>query len=314
MFGDEFERLARFVRELQAQSEPLLGNVARAQEQLRSLTSGPAQQAIADWQASTKLAERFVQDQAGFASLVERASEQMRIFEREIVPAATRIRASIIKHAEVHLKAQEKLHATGWIGLEDHLIDEELDQVAEQPDEGLDAYVSGLFAENEHERLREMLDDWMDVPYLAIREPLLQQCLAAHVAGLWGVVIPTLLPLVDGLSAEIAQVPGILGDRKAGEVIKVSAVISAYRSDAVLETIADRWTTITIEFVQNQVYRCTKFGVDSPPPNPFNRHWILHGRLPEYWSEANSLRAFLLVYVLAQVARLANKDATGPAI
>jgi hypothetical protein len=101
----------------------------------------------------------------------------------------------------------------------------------------------------------------------------------------------------------------MITDGDAGKLIKVSAVISSYRSEDAPESLSERWTTLVIDFVQGQVFAKSSFGKNPPPDNPFNRHWILHGRVPLYWSEANSLRAFLLVHVLAQVARLAEDRA-----
>lgn len=310
MNGDDFDKLLRFVRQIQRDYASTQKLITDAQG---GLAYGALQKSLEDWQSSIAIAEKLAQNPSAFHELAERTSRQFEAFQQNIGPLADRIRRDVARGEEqVHSRAIEKLRTTGWVGLETVLTYWDLDVLAQQPVDSLDDYICKLFAADEQQRLVEMVDSWMDVPYLLVRNELLDQCVVAHERRLWGAVIPGLLPLLDGLSAEIARVPGMMTDPEAGKLIKVSAVISEYRSEDVPEDLAGQWTTLVVDFVRTQVFAESSFKTDPPPPNPFNRHWILHGRVPAYWSEANSLRAFLLVHVLAQVARLAPESQQGP--
>src|SRR5713226_6089422 len=115
------------------------------------------------------------------------------------------------------------------------------------------------------------------------REPILRDALSAHRAGQSTLTIPALLPLADGLCAEI------LGITRTDSV-KILAQDWQSREREV-------WVDLFRAVVDDLIYKNYSFAAD---PAPYlTRHGILHGRVADYWSPHNSTRVFLLLDAVA---------------
>ena len=283
---DDFDRLRRFIEQTQRDYAPILRAVRDHQRMFQTLA-----------------------DEARVVETATRIANQVSAFQAQLEPLALKLREAIgIDEERVHSAVLEKLRSRGWVALETQLSYWELAALAELSEDALDEHLCRLFRDDDHQRLAEMIDGWQEVAYLYERDELLTQCLSAHRQGLWAVVIPAVLPLLEGLSAEIAKttIPGVNVKKNT-----IGKVILSYRAEDVPENSISDWTGIVVEFVERQVFRPSDFAGE-PPPNPLNRHWILHGRVNHYWSETKTLQLWLLLHALAEVARAATKAALAP--
>jgi hypothetical protein len=162
----------------------------------------------------------------------------------------------------------------------------------------IDAYLCSHFRAEDLVKLRAKTNKWLEVAYLNERKHIVADCLEAHKQGKYTLTIPTLLPLVDGLSRRFRKTHLHPRHGKHGEgVIKVNQVAKHYRKKE-----HKLWGASFEEFIQRIAYVHLEFG-KGQPPNSFNRHWILHGEIADYGSEENSLKAFLLLDTIAQFVR-----------
>jgi hypothetical protein len=186
----------------------------------------------------------------------------------------------------------------GWIGLERHITDEIvtllLDVIAESGIDAANARVPQLFT---FERIEKAVNGWGNIPYFEKRSDICSDLFAAYKLGLHSVVIPALLPLAEGLAAEIVR-----GDSKGTKVISQAVALNARNPDQHLEEFAEAIVSI----VGKIYYASTDFG-QPVQPGWFNRHRILHGRSADYPTPSNSIRAFLLVDTLAGIWQRANR-------
>lgn len=280
---DDFDKLSRFIEQTERDYAPILRAVEDQQRIFQSLT-----------------------DEVRMVEAATRIAGQVSAFQAQLEPLALKLREAIgINEERVHSTVLAKLRSRGWVALETQLSYWELADLAVLPEDALDQHLCRLFGYDDHKRLAQMIGAWQEVPYLRDRDELLTQCMSAHRQGLWAVVIPAVLPLLEGLSAEIAKLT-IPGANVAKNTI--TKVILSYRAEDVPDNSISDWTAMVVEFVQAQVFRTSDFA-GAPPPNPLNRHWILHGRVNQYWSETKALQLWLLLHALAEVARAATKAA-----
>jgi hypothetical protein len=115
---------------------------------------------------------------------------------------------------------------------------------------------------------------------------LRKSALSAHRTGHFTLSIPALLPLAEGLSAET------LGISEQTNAVQMLLCDWSARDN-------DLWAQLSCNLVLNVIYKRCRFGKD---PIPYlHRHGILHGRDPNYHSELNSTRVFLLVDAVADL-------------
>ena len=107
--------------------------------------------------------------------------------------------------------------------------------------------------------------------------------------GLHTFVIPTLLPLAEGLASEIVRDPR-----------RTDAVMLASKAQMTHSVSDADFGAATIEILKGSYYGREDFSQPASPER-FNRHRILHGRIPDYGTAANSIRAFLLVDTVADM-------------
>jgi hypothetical protein len=184
------------------------------------------------------------------------------------------------------------LTTNGWLGLESRFnIHDIRKMLAVHDDGGNDAvnkFVLDFFKVDNFRLMTTMTDSWMNIPYLEKRRHVLHDALDAHKRGQFSLTVPSLLPFAEGLSSEILS---------KGLTYKGNAVtaLAIYVKDTDKET----WGQVFSDVVCETFYKSYKFGEQDAPY--LNRHGILHGRTSDYASEANSLRVFLFLDVLADL-------------
>jgi hypothetical protein len=170
----------------------------------------------------------------------------------------------------------------------------------------VDAYICGMFRDNDNAALVAKVDFWLKIPYLERRRQILLDCVEAHREGKYTLAIPTLLPLVDGLVRDFRRTyPRRPRDRKYGIGAELRKFGQYYkRRERAL------WGSSFARAI-NEFYQRFEFGSETPH-SPINRHAVLHGESPEYATEANSLKVFLLLDTIAQFIRPLQYNAKPP--
>jgi len=112
-------------------------------------------------------------------------------------------------------------------------------------------------------------------------------------------VIPALLPLAEGLASEIVQ-----GNPRRTDTVQRAAKAQMNHP----ATDAD-FGSATLEILERSFYAEADFA-QAAPPETLNRHRVLHGRIPDYGTAANSIRAFLLVDTVADMWSRLSVQAT----
>jgi hypothetical protein len=175
----------------------------------------------------------------------------------------------------------------GWLRMDRHFsiteVRESLVLHKTQGQAAMNNAILQYFSEDNWASLERMTESWNSIPYLFDRTGIIADALFAHRRGLYTLSIPTLLPLVDGLSAEA------LGSHSKNAVAKFAENRRANDPEI--------WVQGFCDFMAQVFYKGYRFGQDSAPY--LNRHAILHGRVFDYPSALNSTRVFLLVDALA---------------
>jgi hypothetical protein len=182
-------------------------------------------------------------------------------------------------------------------------VKREILRLGRDPEAGVvDAYLCGLFRADDLTRLRTKVNAWFDVQYLAARRQILLDGLEAHKSGQYTLTIPALLPLLDGMTRAFRKAhlhPA--RSKNPNRVIQVHKFAEYYRRKE-----PALWGTPFETIVKTVVYSHFDFGTTTGP-NSLNRHGILHGEIPDYATEANSLKTFLLIDTIAVFVRVFEK-------
>lgn len=194
-----------------------------------------------------------------------------------------------------HLDAEEAqvanlLTKSGWLGMERHFTIVEVRALLaahnKSGDAGVEKFVLDFFRADDVGLLTSRIGAWASIPYLEQRQNILGDALDAHRRQQYTLTVPSLLPLAEGLSAEIMGKP-------LGKKVNVVTALAKQIGDTDKET----WSQVFLNVICDTFYKSYTFGEQTAPY--LNRHGILHGRTSDYATEANSLRVFLLLDVLA---------------
>jgi len=203
------------------------------------------------------------------------------------------------EYEKAEAEAFDILKRGGWLGMERHFTGPQVRSCLEISDIKGEAAANDAiikyFAKDNWALLATVSSEWLDVPYLKSREVIVRDSLAAQRAGQFSLTIPALLPLAEGLSAEIM---GTLPGRQ--NVVKALAKSWRAREQEV-------WTDLYSEVVVHVIYE--NYDFDKDPAPYLNRNGILHGRVPDYATEANSLRVFLFLDSVVYSWRAKQKKA-----
>ena len=156
------------------------------------------------------------------------------------------------------------------------------DQHGEQETRKLaDAKMIQFFSEA---RLQTMLRKWAQKTWLAQRVPILKQVIEAHIAGLYMVSIPALLPQVEGIFAS--------GFAHQGSMNGATYVTYAKKLLEPKAGVTYDMKAATRDFILKTLLVTFQHG---GPINSFmSRHAILHGADTDYGTAVTSLKAILL--------------------
>jgi hypothetical protein len=172
----------------------------------------------------------------------------------------------------------------------------------EEKSDQIDAYLCAHFRLDDMARLRAKVGVWPEVAYLKERNQIISDCLEAHKDKKYSLTIPSLFPLIDGLTRHFRKMH--LRPRRSknpGGVMQVSPFVGYYRRKE-----HKLWGGSFDRFVRQIAYGHFEPG-KVKPRNSLNRHGILHGEIPDYASEANSLKVFLMLDTIAQFVRAFEK-------
>jgi hypothetical protein len=190
----------------------------------------------------------------------------------------------------------------GWLGVERHLSTWQLARLVNVRGRGkgveIDRRMCAAFRRNRGTRLRGMTKAWAGVPYLKARRQIIRQAQAAHLDKKYALSIAALLPLVDGLAAEVRRTTIRVAPATRKKVIAVKDVVHLY---APAEGRSRQWSEVVLLAVGERIFKDYDFDTQ-PAPAKNNRHGVLHGRISHYASEKNSLQTFLLLDVMACIA------------
>jgi hypothetical protein len=185
----------------------------------------------------------------------------------------------------------------GLTGLESYLTKSELLQVLKlskgKGNEAVRAYLFRRFRRAKYQVLNRMVRGWWRIPYMRKRKKAIRAAIAAHKKRQFDLAIPALLPLIDGLAAEV--VSGTPNLRKKSIYAKDAA--ASYNAEE-----AEVWSECVEQVVCSLIYKDYDFRTSKRPPSSVNRHGILHGRIVDYGSELNSYRVILLLNVMVKIA------------
>jgi hypothetical protein len=187
----------------------------------------------------------------------------------------------------------------GLIGVERHFTSEQLWLLMRWNVEQGDSIVNRRLHEFVSlKQIQDIVKGWGSIPYFMCRKKICTDAVEAYQLDLHTLVIPTLLPLAEGLASEIVPNP------RRNDAVKL--VSQAQMNDPT--TDAD-FGAATMKILERSYYGWEDFSKPAQPEQ-FNRHRILHGRIPDYGTAANSIRAFLLVDTVADMwSRLSPKVA-----
>jgi len=227
------------------------------------------------------------------STLRKSAQEWLDDFQKNMLALTAELQKQIAEHERLEEEAFELLKRGGWLGMERHLTGPQVRSVLliskRNGEAAAHDALRDYFGKDNWALIREMIEQWSDVPYLNQREHVIRDALAAHRAGQYTLSIPALLPLAEGLSAEIVG-------STAGKQNVVKAVARQWKARE-----QQVWTELYSDVVIHVIYKTYDFAKD---PAPYlNRNGILHGRVPDYGTDINSLRVFLLVDCVAELWR-----------
>jgi hypothetical protein len=177
-----------------------------------------------------------------------------------------------------------------------------------QGDQAALNYILEKLRAREYEVLNEMVEGWYTVSYMSARRRLITSAINAHKRSEYDLSIPTLLPLIDGLTQEIAATLPTPGKK----LIKVKHVALEYS-----KIEPELSSECLVQVVDQIIFR----DVDLRQPHALttsnNRHGILHGRVADYGTELHSYQImFLLNMTVAVYQRLVPANmapsVTGP--
>lgn len=232
-------------------------------------------------------------------------------------------RAMILKNEKYYQKMRESLRETErrsneigpvleaakfWIspsipmGLFSYLV--QLYENKEATTDQIQEAFIDLFEQDDFRVLRSMVDSWASSPIIAKRMNIIRDALEAHMQRKYTLSVPALLPIIDGTLNEIRG-------RKTGERADnwIAGVLEDIQSDFMAASTKDALKAFLTGYTGFKSIPPEYFTPDRFPEwldqNHFlaseilNRHAILHGIHIDYASKINSLRAFLILDVLA---------------
>jgi hypothetical protein len=271
------------------------GAVASIEQMATALANARAnvQEMLAPFEDSFNQAAAVVRAFADFHDKLRQSVRQWLIENQEGLSRMAQLMAAALAEFEQYRNEEEAeacalLSQAGWLRMDHHFSMPELRESVllhkTQGESAINDAILGYFNRDNSASLDEMSKGWLTIPYLRDRENIVRDAVYAHKSRMFTLSIPALLPLVDGLSAEILGIPTM----KA-----VPLLAEDWRTNP------EVWVQGFCDFVAQVYYKGYVFGKDTPPY--LTRHGILHGRVFDYPSALNSTRVFLLIDAVAEL-------------
>jgi hypothetical protein len=234
----------------------------------------------------------------GEDDVVESTQQWMKEFQQNMEARRRAFAAAWADFLRLQGEINQALAQSGWVGIELHFTDAHALKALEikktEGEAAMNEFIADYFNADQCAELFTMTKAWSKIPYLRDRESVITDSLWAHREGRFTLSVPALLPLAEGLAAEIAgSVPGNVVKAVAQDWKQREALTRA----SALEP--EMWAEIFAHVVDQVIYKYYDFAKD-PAPH-LSRNGILHGRVPDYGSKVNSVRVFLLVNVIANL-------------
>ena len=150
------------------------------------------------------------------------------------------------------------------------------------------------YSDKEYQQLHKLVKSLELNSIFKPRLGIVNDALWAHVQGKYTLSIPTLLAQIEGIIIDYR----LIYDPNAKKVIGKDAIKETLDNASGLGSLV-LYEGLT-EFIETTVFKKNDFNKLSVfNRKKLNRHIVLHGRQLNYASEINSLRAFLILDVLA---------------
>jgi len=163
---------------------------------------------------------------------------------------------------------------------------------------GVDSYFLDHYKGPRANESKKMLTRVGSADLLHPWHEVLEQAASAHRSRLHLVVVPTLLPVLEGaLAAAAGQF------RKGPNARRQSKLLADVNHGRVSGIVL-----VSLHSFVTDLFESWKF--ESDPPERLNRHWILHGRSPAKWTTADALRLWHALDSLAGVTEPALSKAS----
>ena len=179
-----------------------------------------------------------------------------------------------------------------------HLSAVLLDQISLSYEEGnlteqdVDEIITHFYNKD---KLEKLVETWSEKSFIQPRMKILKECVSAHIEGRFELSIPTLLPQIEGIVADIVEHAGRMKFKNIEEYVD-SMFVRNSRFDRIGKAFF--FSILLEEFKWKD-------------PIPFlSRHAILHGADTNYASASNSLR-LILIFDQLQAAIQVPKKETG---
>jgi hypothetical protein len=144
----------------------------------------------------------------------------------------------------------------------------------------------GMYRRNRMRLLRRMVDGWMDEPSFRSRRAIIYEALASHRDGRYKVVIPALLPLVEGITDdEFPRPPYTSVPASVRDALDQITKLHEIETGAMLSALSALYQSYSKDDLPRRA-------------RTLNRHAISHGYSLGYGTEANSLRVFGILDLL----------------
>lgn len=161
-----------------------------------------------------------------------------------------------------------------------------LDSVKEKVD-------SVMFQWHGTEQLIEILHDWKKATLLKSRIHILEPCIKAYIQGEYSLVVPALLPQVEGIIVSGCQLRGRINSnllKQNFEALLHEALFIKNKNESIRNFVIN---VLMVQFVYGK-----------PINSSLSRHAILHGADIHYGTKVNSLKLILLIENLRNLFRL----------
>ena len=163
--------------------------------------------------------------------------------------------------------------------------------------------VSARYRRSEWLLLDSVTKDWTGLPYLADRVELMNQARWAMRNGQFLLVAPSLVPHVEGLTADFLA--SRAGSRQKVKLGRLPDALEQAIPDWGVSAVGTEVVYEFLDFIQDVLFENIDFEQDHMKvrnQSVLNRHILLHGRGRKQATRMNGLRAFLLLDVLGVVA------------